>query len=108
MQERRIPTPHKPLEEIVKYVRRGYATGVDDAVLNGDLVGYPESWQRIIVACVHDNVACSIRNYMFPTNTNQKNVYDEVVEKHLRFAVNVFFKADGKSLKDEILEFRNG
>lgn len=96
----------KSLDEIERAARRGMASYVDDAVLNGDLDDYPESFQRKLVAGAHDNVVGNILNFKVPMNPERESVYDNIVQRNLQFAVKVFFKADGKSLKDEILEFR--
>jgi elongation factor P hydroxylase len=106
MTERLAPRGCKPLDWIIRAAARGHAIGVDNAVLNGDMDSYPESYQRIVVAAAHDNVVGTIVYRSEPMNEERKEIYDNLAIRNFTFAVKVFFKTDGKSLKEEISEFR--
>jgi len=97
---------HKSIEEVVEDAKRGIAFSVDRAVLNGDLAELPEAQQRIIVAMAHDIRAAYANDCVIPTTAEMAQVNADFVRNHQSRAINFFFKADGKNLKQQILDSR--
>ena len=78
---------------------------VDQAVLNGDLAQLSESEQRKIVAVAHDNSAAYTYNLVIPITDEKSQEHSDFINRHTDMAANVFFKADGKNLQEEIKDF---
>jgi len=79
---------------------------VDRAVLNGDLAGLSETEQRKIVTMAHDIRAAYANDCVIPTTAERAQANTDFINDHLVRAVNFFFKADGKNLKQQILDSR--
>jgi len=105
MIDRLTPKPHKTLEEILKLAKRGFSSQVDRAVLNGDLANLSELEQRRIVAMAHDYSAFQADTYLIPLTDERVQQKNDWIKKEIDIAATVFFKADGKDLKEQIRDF---
>lgn len=97
---------HKSIEKVVEDAKRGIAFSVDRAVLNGDLAELSEAQQRIIVAMAHDIRAAYANDCVIPTTAENAQINSDFVRDHQSRAINFFFKADCKELKQQILDSR--
>lgn len=98
------PRKHVGVEEVIEKAKKGDAFFVRRALLNGDLSILPDSQQRKIIATAYDNAAAYASDQVIPQTSETLDQNDNFIEKHLDMASRLFFNANGKSIKQEILD----